>query len=340
MRRPERPRHQQTRFGAELPGYRMYLRGFERLLQRHRRHNRRHTPRQHRFARPRRPDHQYVVPAGRRDLQRPFHMRQPPDVAEIDVEPFGIFPESSFEIDRCPRKGMLPAQESDHLAQMTGSVNLQRSDDRRLRRILFRQDNPFKSLFLRLYGDRQRAPYRQQRTVQRQLALQHITSHLFGSRQNSHRDRQIVSRPFFADIGRGKVDDHLPTAHLVRTVFESGPDTFLAFAHRIVRQSDHVESDPRRDIHLDGDRDRLDADNGASVTLNEHNSLLRCYAPRTDPKRLFKNQILFSFRTADSHRPAACRNRRACSAPIPTARRIRHTRRNRSLLRRRHFRRR
>ena len=86
----------------------------------------------------RRPDHQYVVPAGRRDLQRPFHMRQPPDVAEIDVEPFGIFPESSFEIDRCPRKGMLPAQESDHLAQMTGSVNLQRSDDRRLRRILFR----------------------------------------------------------------------------------------------------------------------------------------------------------------------------------------------------------
>ena len=78
------------------------------------------------------------MPAGRRDLQRPFHMRQPPDVAEIDVEPFGIFPESSFEIDRCPRKGMLPAQESDHLAQMTGSVNLQRSDDRRLRRILFR----------------------------------------------------------------------------------------------------------------------------------------------------------------------------------------------------------
>ena len=86
MRRAERPLRQQPRAGRQQPGDGVDRRRLERLVERQRREDRRHSPRHHGLAGARRADHQHVVAAGGGNLERPPRQRLPMDVGEVAVE--------------------------------------------------------------------------------------------------------------------------------------------------------------------------------------------------------------------------------------------------------------
>ena len=66
------------------PRHRMNLRRLQRLLKPQRSQNRRQPLGQHRLARPRRPDHQYIVSTRRRHLQRPLRHLLPAHILEVE----------------------------------------------------------------------------------------------------------------------------------------------------------------------------------------------------------------------------------------------------------------
>ena len=83
VRGSERALSDQSVACSDASGHRVDFRRLERLVERHRRHDRRQPPDEHRFARARRTDHQHVVASGRGDFERSLGDPLSLDVAEI-----------------------------------------------------------------------------------------------------------------------------------------------------------------------------------------------------------------------------------------------------------------
>ena len=83
VRRPERPLAHQRRLRRQQSAHTVDAGHLQRLVDRHRRQDRRQGPRQQRLARARRPAHDQVVRTGRRHLQAPLDVLLALDVGEI-----------------------------------------------------------------------------------------------------------------------------------------------------------------------------------------------------------------------------------------------------------------
>ena len=89
VRRAERPLAQQARAAGQQSGDAVNLGGFDGLGKGQRRQDARQPLRQHRLAGARRPDHEHVVPARRRDFERALGGGLAAHVAEIRGPRFG-----------------------------------------------------------------------------------------------------------------------------------------------------------------------------------------------------------------------------------------------------------
>ena len=241
--------------GGEGPGDRMDFGRLNRLFKGEVGQNRREPPRQHALPRAGRPDQQGVVPAGRRDLQRPLGHRLPQHVRHVGIAPFGGRP----EIQRLFRpEGNKPLKEVHHLQRRPHPVDLNPFHDARLGGVVRREENPLKPLFRRHNRHRQRPGHPPDRPVQRQLPEEdrpRKVGHGAAGRPEQRKvDRQVVNRPGLVQVGGGEVDGDFGRRDLKPGVFQGRLHPVAALLDGGVRQPHHLEPrQPPRQIglHLD-----------------------------------------------------------------------------------------
>src|SRR5690606_18588631 len=98
---------------------------------------------------------------------------------------------------------------------------------------------------------------------------------LFGSSQYTEGNRQVVRRPFLADIRRRKVNNRLFPGHEIAKTLEGGFHPMLAFLDGTVRQSAHVKAKPLFYRDLYGNCSCIDAVDCTPVRLSQHDP--ECY---------------------------------------------------------------
>ena len=124
--------------------------------------------------------------------------------------------------------------------------------------------------------NRQHAPRRVNRSVQRELAEKHqirnvppLDHALRG--QDAERDRQIERRAHFAHIGRRQVHGDAMRGKLEAGIADGAPDAVAAFAHARVGQADHLEAGhPERHVDLDVYGAGLDAKERGGAQPGKH----------------------------------------------------------------------
>lgn len=201
VRRPERPPVGQGAIG-QLPGDGEDHRDFEQLARRERRQDRGQAARQHRLAGPRRPVHQKVVPAGRRDLEH-----APRAFLALDVGEIGQGPGLTRHRWLGPGHHLRALEVIGELDQRAWRQDV--DIGRRPGRFRARSRRADQPLPFRVGRDRrgQDARDRRDRAVEREFAEHRIAREGIGGnrsdrRHHGKRDRQIVMAAFLGHISR------------------------------------------------------------------------------------------------------------------------------------------
>ncbi len=208
MRRAKRPLPQQSLTRRQHAGDAVDLGGFDGLGKTQGRQYAGQAFRQHGLARSRRPDHEDVVGARCRYLQRALGRNLPSDVAKIrsrnfrrelrraQAGPLARIPQAARSEPR-PRPGCLTPKTrtpSTTAASAAFSAGRMRVRD---------------TLGARAHRHGERPAHRPYRAIERKLADQQMMiqprDRPHGA-QNSKRHGQIESRAFFAHVGRSKID--------------------------------------------------------------------------------------------------------------------------------------
>ena len=172
MRRPERPPGDQ-RLAAEQARDAVHSRRLQRLLERRRRQDRGHAAREHRLAAAGRPDHQHVMTAGRRHLERALERVVTADLGQVDLLLVRRL-EHRPGIDVDPGWPPAAREEVGQLAHRLHADDVQALDQRGLGRIGGRDHQPLPPGPLRPVGECQRAAHGPYRAVEPELAAEGI----------------------------------------------------------------------------------------------------------------------------------------------------------------------
>ncbi len=243
---------------VQEPGDRMNHADFQRLGRGQRRQQARQALRQHRLARSRRADHQQVVAASGRDLERALRRLLALDVGEVERGAALL--------------GDLRLGRREHLASL--EVVDQRQQRRRRQDLAVR---PRRLAAIRLGADeaaafavrrdrrRQHARDRGDLAVERELAQGHKALHLLG-RQHAHRqqeadrDRQVEVAAFLEQVGRRQVHGDPFRRQRQAEGVQRPPHSLATLGHGLVGESHQREGrQAPGDLHLDVDRQHLDA---------------------------------------------------------------------------------
>jgi hypothetical protein len=240
------------------------LGGLDRLLEGHRRQNRGQPLGEHRLARAGRPDHQDVVTAGCRDLERALGLLLSFDLAEIDVVNVGVA-ERRGEINRNRLERTQALEEFESLAQALDSEHRRAlSYHGSLRGIFAREHHALEFGRSREQRGRQRTLDPLDTAVEReftenQVATQAlaILEHVLRSK-NSKRQRQIECRALFARICRREVDSHLTRWEIEAGIFQRRLDPIERLLDRALGQADEtMRRYSGADVDFDFDRKRV-----------------------------------------------------------------------------------
>ena len=232
----------------------------EQLRRRERRQDGGEPRRQHRFAGAGRADHQEVVAAGGRDLERALGALLALDVPEVDQRPAGL--------------ANLRLRTRQHLgaAEMIGELNERGGgDDLHLRArpggfgaAGAGADQAFAAGIGADCG-RQHAGDRGDRAVEAELAQhrearQRVRRDGADRRHQAERDREIIVAAFLRQVGGGEIDGDAARRQREARGDQRRAHPLARLGHRLVRQADDVEGrQSRRNLHLDVDGAGLDA---------------------------------------------------------------------------------
>jgi hypothetical protein len=170
MRRAKGARCKQSRAGRQQTGDRMDRRRFERFFERQRRQDSRYTARHHRLACARRADHQRIVSAGCRDLERPPTERLPVNVREITILTIDGWCGLGRLDDRSKLRRIV--ERVDRFQQRSHGIQFETLDDRRLARVGLGKQQALVTFAPRGCRNRKDAARCLNATIQRQLAEQ------------------------------------------------------------------------------------------------------------------------------------------------------------------------
>ena len=241
VRAAERP-HVGERAAFEHAGDRGDHRDFEQLRRRERRQDRGQPRREHRLAGAGRADHQEIVPAGRRDLERALGALLALDVLEIDKR----------AVDLADLR--LWAREHLRAAEMIGELDEgRRGDDVHLRArpggfraADGRTDQPFAAR-IRPDRSRQHAGDRCDRAVEPELAEHGMAGEGIGRdgadrRHQAERDREIVVAALLRQVGGREIDGNAARRQREPRGDERGAYALACFAHCLVGKADDVNA--------------------------------------------------------------------------------------------------
>ena len=260
VRRAERPAVGQ-RSAGELAGDRGDHRHVEQLARIERRQDRGQALRQHRLAGAGRPDHQQIVAAGRRHLQRPPRHLLAAHVAEVGQSRRELAPPRHR-----PGAELVAAQVVDQRQQRFGRHDLDVvARPRRLRPRGRRADDTEVAPVRRDRG-RQHPVDARQPAVEPELADRHIAVERVGGEgadggHQRQRDRQIVMAALLGQIGRRQVHDDAPRRQAEPRRDQRRLDPLARLLDRLVGQpdDDHARRQAAGDLRLHVHRHGLDA---------------------------------------------------------------------------------
>ena len=259
VRRAERPPVAQPAAG-QRPGDRRHHGHVQQLAWRERRQQRSQPLRQHRLPRAGWPDHQKVVPASGRHLQRPLGTFLAADLGQI-------------------RHAVGRRLDSSHRRRedLTALEMVGKRDQAAWRQDVELRPGPCglwprtvgadETAALRVRADRrrQRPGHRRDGSVERQLPQHDIAVDRIGrdGAKPGHQadsDGQVVVAALLGQIRGGEIDRHPPRRHRQAGCMQRRPHALAALGDRLVGQSDDMHAGlARRDHHLNVDRHRLDA---------------------------------------------------------------------------------
>src|SRR5262249_28094095 len=275
MRRPEWSRGDEGFFGIQQPGDAVNLCGFNRLLERKRRNDRRDTFGQHRFARAGGTDHQDVVTAGHCDFNGPFDVSLTFYVSEIDVIILVGGKKSGQNRVRW-EQWSVARQKSQSMTTICNAVDIDIVDHCGLDGIRFGDKQRALAATPRLQCNRQNAFHWADRTVQRELAdkaevFKRRAVQPFCHRNHSKRDWQVKAGSFLFDVGRGNIALRTPAWPVVATVCNGGGNAIAAFPDSGVWQPNNndVRIAPGA-VDFDFYLVCVHAINGCGVNLGQH----------------------------------------------------------------------
>ncbi len=278
MRGPEGARVDERRVAGQHAGDAVDLRHLERLLRRHPRQYRRRGAGEECLAGARRPDHDHVVPAGGRYLQRPLHVLLPADVPQIDA--IGRHLAGDAAVAQHVRGNRVKApQVGGDLHQRLDGDHLDAVHKRSLCRVRLGDKNRVETPLARQAHHRQNAARVAHLALQRELAQKDAACgrlrDLASGDEYPDRDREVIGRALLAKVGRGQVHRYALVGELVTRVLDGGAYPLPSLLHRGVAQTHDVE--PRKpemayvDLHLDDFA--IEADDRATVHLRQHDFL-------------------------------------------------------------------
>ena len=259
MRGAERPLRNQRTVPSQLTGHGMYLRGLQTLAQGQGRKDGRQTLGHHGLSASRRTNHDDIMPPGRSHLKGTLHLLLSLHVGEIKIEMGLLGIELGPRVDFRRLQVPFIVQELDDLPDMVRAVHLQLVHHSGLTHILLRNNQMLISHLTGLDGHRKRPLHGLQAAIEAQLTQQHgmrqlVRFHLPVRGQNTHRQRQIKTSPFLADVRRRHVNHKLFGREAKPAVLDSRHDAFMALPHGIVRQSHQIKLDAPCRIHFYRDR--------------------------------------------------------------------------------------
>ena len=259
MRRAERPPVGQRAL-LDLARDRRDHRDLEQLGRRERRQDRRQPRRQHRLAGAGRADHQQIVSARRRDLERALRALLALDVLQVERHARRL-----AHLRLRPHQHLRALEMVRELDQRAGRDDLHLgARPRGLRPAGIGTDQAFAA---RVRADRRRqhAGDGRDRSVEPELA-QHrearncVLRDRADRRHQAERDRQVVVAAFLRQVGRRHVHGDAPRRQREPGGDQRGAHPLARLGHRLVGQADHVEGrQTGRDLHLHVDGARLDA---------------------------------------------------------------------------------
>jgi site-specific DNA recombinase len=188
-----------------------------------------------------RPDHQYIVGAGRGDLQAALGVRVPAHVREI--EPVAVRGGRSAEaaVRTCRGDLTLTVEVLDRVVQCGDGDDLDARDHAGLGRVRRRYEQRREALPARVQRDREDAAHRPYATVERQLAhheraIEPAWLHEAGGAEDADRHRQVEGRALLAELGRGEIYRDPIDRKLEAHVADRGPDAVAALPHGGIRK--------------------------------------------------------------------------------------------------------
>lgn len=228
-------------------------RDLEGLLEARRRQDAGHAAREHRLADPRRSDHQDVVTAGGRYLERPASVILTADVGQVrTVAGIGGTGGGLGRI-RVP----VSADEVDQLRERRNTEHVDVGHQRGLARVLGGDDEPpvARAACARCDGDR--SVDRAQGAAERQLAAYRVVAEtvggdLAGGCQHRHRYREVEARTRLAEVRGREVRGEPLLREVEPRVEQCRPDALPGLADRAVRKPhDREPWEPAAQVDLD-----------------------------------------------------------------------------------------
>lgn len=275
MWRAKGPGGDERLFAVEHSRDAVDLRALDRLLERHRGHDRGDPFRQHRFAGTGRTDHQQVVPAGDRHFNGAFDVALPFHVTEIDLVIL-VGGEERSEIARRRFDRRFASNELECFPQVPHAVDGDPFHHRGFVRVGRGNENRLFLLPARFQGHRQHAFDGAHAAVQRQLAdkaesFEGRTVEILAHGDHPKRDRQVEAGTLFLYVGRREIDRRPSARPEIPAVTDRRSNAIAAFFYRGIGQAndDNVRVAPGTvdlDFHLVG----IDSIDGGRIDLGEH----------------------------------------------------------------------
>ena len=268
---------------GEIARQRTHHGSFQRFIGLERRQQARQARRQHRLARTGRADHQQIVAAGRRHFEHALGAFLALDLRKVGING-AVVGDQRFRhrqrllATQMVEQGKQRGRRHDGRAFAVAGRGLEAAPSR----LAAAHRGADQATAGRGRGDRRRqyARHTAEGAIQRQFAQHHeIFQALAGEHTHGGKkcegNRQVVVAAFLSQIGRRQIDGDALWREGQAQRPECCPHPLATFAHGLVGEADHRESDgPRRDHDLHVDRQDVDALESHGPHLCLHIALL------------------------------------------------------------------
>ena len=179
---------------------------------------------EHGLARPRRPDHEQIVPPAGSDFEGALGVILAAHVRKVNPV-VGVAAKHLIHVQFVGPLACVAGQNGQGLAQRTDAIDERSIGNGGLAGVLRRHDHAVEALLVQGCGHRQHPVDRADAAVEREFAQERELGETHGldlprGRQDADGDGQVKSRAFLFAIGRREIDGDLAPRPLIASVFD------------------------------------------------------------------------------------------------------------------------